>query len=130
MSKSRAEVLRELNESFNSGADWIHFYDPDAEFEMPPEWPEEATYRGHEGLRKALALWRENFDEYHWEEDQLIDGPDCIVGLYHQRGRIKRTDTWIDQKIGCVWQFRGERIIRVRGFISWEAALEAAGIER
>lgn len=129
MPKTRREVLRELNEEFNSGRDWVHFYDPEAEFEMPPEWPEEAAYRGHAGIRKALALWRENFDEYRWDEERLVEAPDCVVGLYRHRGRIRSTDTWVDQMIGCIWYFRGERIIRARGFTSWDAALEAAGLE-
>lgn len=123
------EIVRRLNVAFNSGAEWIDFYDPEAELHMPAQWLDDPVFRGHEGLRKALRLWREGFDEYHWEEERLIDGDDCVVGLYRHRGRIKRVDgTWIDQPIGCVWRFRGDKILRLDGFFSWEAAIEAGGV--
>ena len=74
-----------------------------------------------------LRLWTESFDEYHWAQERLIEGPEAVVGLYYQRGRIKGVDNWIEQPIGCVWRFRGERISRLDVFFSWEAAIEAAG---
>jgi ketosteroid isomerase-like protein len=128
MSQAQLDALRELNAAFVGGGDWIRFYDADAEFEMPPEWPEEPVYRGHDGIRKALQLWRENFDEYRWDEERLIEAEACVVGLYRQRGRIKGAGTWIDQAIGCLWYFDDGKIVRARGFFSWEEAMEAAGV--
>jgi ketosteroid isomerase-like protein len=128
MSEAQLEIVHALNIVFNAGEDWARFYAPDAELHMPAEWPEEPVYSGREGLRKALRLWRESFDEYYWEEHDLIDAPDCVVGLYYHRGRIKHGGTWIDQAIGCVWRFRGDKIVRLDGFFSWPAALEAAGL--
>ena len=82
---------------------------------MPVEWLEESVYRGHDGLRKVLRLWTENFDEYHWEGGAAARGPpEGVVGLYYQRGRIKGVDNWIEQPIGCVLRFRGELISRRR----------------
>ncbi|MGH2986123.1 MAG: nuclear transport factor 2 family protein [Solirubrobacterales bacterium] len=128
MSESQIETLKRLNAAFNGGGDWAEFYDAEAELHMPPEWLDESVYRGRDGLRQALRQWREGFDEYHWDEERLIDAADCVVGLYHHRGRIKGADTWIDQPIGCIWRFRGERIIRLDGYFSWAAAIEAAGL--
>jgi ketosteroid isomerase-like protein len=129
MSQAQLEALRRLNVAFNERADWAAFYDRDTEFHMPVEWPEEPVYRGEAGLRKVVQLWTENFDEYHWEEERLIEvPPDRVVGLYNQAGQIKGTGTRIDQAIGIVFRFRGERIDRVDAFFSWEAALETAGL--
>ena len=76
-----------------------------------------------------MKLWTEHFDEYHWEEKKLIEvPPDRVVGLYNQAGRIKGTDTRIDQAIGIVFRFRGERIDRVDAYFSWEAALATPGV--
>jgi len=129
MSEAQLDVLRKLNVAFNERADWIAFYDPEIEFHMPPEWPEEPVYRGEEGLNKVVALWSENFDEYHWDEKELIEvPPDVVVGFYNHVGRIKGTETWIDQAIGIVYRFRGERILRVDAYFSWDVARAAAGI--
>jgi ketosteroid isomerase-like protein len=129
MSEAQLEALRGLNVAFNERADWAAFYAPGAEFHMPVEWPEEPVYRGEEGLRKVVQLWTENFDEYRWEEERLIEvPPDRVVGLYNQAGQIKGTGTRIDQAIGIVFRFRGELIDRVDAFFSWKAALEAAGV--
>jgi ketosteroid isomerase-like protein len=128
MSAAEIEALRGLDAAFNGGGDWESFYHPDAELRMPAEWPDDPVYHGKEGLRKAVRQWREGFDEYHWKEERLIDAPDCVVGLYHHRGRIKHTGTWVDQAIGCVWRFRGDKIICLDGFFSWEEAIEAAGV--
>ncbi|MCD6016491.1 MAG: hypothetical protein K0R88_2575 [Solirubrobacterales bacterium] len=128
MSAAEIEALRGLDAAFNGGGDWEAFYDPEAELHMPAEWPDDPVYHGKDGLRKAVRQWREGFDEYHWTEERLIDAPDCVVGLYHHRGRIKGSATWVDQAIGCVWRFRGEKIIRLDGFFSWSQAIEAAGL--
>ncbi len=129
MSDAQLEILHRLNVAFNERADWVVFYEPDVEFHMPVEWPEDPVYRGADGLYKVVQLWTENFDEYHWEERKLIEvPPDRVVGLYNQAGRIKGTDTRIDQAIGIVFRFRGVRIDRVDAFFSWEAALATPGV--
>jgi ketosteroid isomerase-like protein len=129
MSESRVELLRGLNVAFNERGDWLDFYAPEVEFHMPPEWPEDPVYRGEEGLREAVRLWTESFDEYRWDEKRLIDAPpDGVVGLYEQRGRIKQGGTWIEQAIGVVFRFRGGKIVRADAHFSWAAALEAAGV--
>ena len=89
----------------------------------------DVLYRGEEGLHQVVKLWTEHFDEYHWEEKKLVEvPPDRVVGLYNQAGRIKGTDTRIDQAIGIVFRFRGERIDRVDAYFSWEAALATPGV--
>ena len=130
MSGAQIALVHELNVAFNAGEDWIRFYAPEAELHTPPEWLDQSVYRGHDGLQQVLRLWTESFDEYHWEEQELIDGPDCVVGLYYQRGRIKGVESWIEQPIGCVWRFGGDKIARLDVLFSWEAAIEAGGVER
>jgi hypothetical protein len=127
MPPDRLELIEELNRAFNAREDWSRFYDSEAELHTPPEWLDQSVYRGHEGLREVLRLWTESFDEYQWSQERLIDGPEAVVGLYHQRGKIKGVDSWIEQPIGCVYRFRGERISRLDVFFSWEAAIDAAG---
>jgi hypothetical protein len=129
MSEAQLRIVHELNVAFNADADWPRFYHENADLHMPPEWPEESAYRGKAGLEQAVRAWREGFDEYHWVEERLIDADGCIVGLYYQRGRTKGGGPWIDQAIGALFWFRGEKIIRIEGFFSWADALKAAGVD-
>jgi hypothetical protein len=39
-----------------------------------PEWVEESEYRGHDGLRALIALWKDNFDAFEIHEDEFRDG--------------------------------------------------------
>lgn len=130
MSDEQLETLRALNRAFNSGGDWPSFYAPEAVLQMPAEWPDDSIYRGLGGLHAALDAWRSGFDEYHWREERLVDASDDrVVGLYYHRGRVKAGGAWIDQPIGCVFTFGGEKIIRLDGYFSWAEALRAVGIQ-
>lgn len=57
MSQQDVALLREVNARFNrepqNAAHWLELYDPAIEWRMPPEWPEEPVYFGHEGVRRA-----------------------------------------------------------------------------
>ena len=129
MSDAQLEVLHRLNVAFKERADWVVFYEPDVEFHMPVEWPEDPVYRGADGLHKVVQLWTENFDEYHWEERKLIEvPPDRVVGLYNQAGRIKGTDTRIEHERGAVYTVREGIVVRYEEHLDLAAALEAAGV--
>lgn len=131
MSQEDVALIREVNARFNSdpqnAAQWIELYDPAIEFRMPAEWPEEPVYYGHEGVRRAAALWSENFDDYRWDEEHLIDCGDFVVGLWHTRGRIKDGGAWIEAPVGTIWHVRDAKIVRVVCYFTWAEALEAAG---
>jgi hypothetical protein len=131
VSEAQLQILRELNEAFNSDGDWQRFYDSRVILQMPPEWPEEPAYYGKDGLVRTVGLWREGFDDYHWYEERLVDvGDDRVVGLYRQRGKIKQgAGTPIEEPIGIVFWFRGEKIVRLDGYFSWREALDATGVE-
>jgi ketosteroid isomerase-like protein len=132
MAQRDVEVVRELNATFNGdpkNADaWLEFYDPAIEFHMPERWPEEPVYYGYDGVRRAAALWSENFDDYRWDEERLIDTGDCVVGLWHTRGRIKQGGTWIEAPVGSIWHVRDGKVLRVDTYFTWDEALDAAGL--
>jgi ketosteroid isomerase-like protein len=107
----------------------VDFYHSDVEYFTPPEWPEDAVFRGHEGIRRGAALWAENFNEYRWDIERLIDAGGCVVGLYHHRGRIKTGGAWVESPVGAVFYMRDGKIARVATYFSWAEALRAARIE-
>jgi hypothetical protein len=68
---SKAEVLANLPRMM----DFCH---PEVEWSQREEgW----THRGRDGVREALELWLESFDDYRYEVQRIVD---CGVG---RRGR-------------------------------------------
>ena len=124
--------LRELNRAFNSGGDWPSFYAADAELHMPARLARRpGLLRASTACTRRSSAWRGGFDEYHWREERLIDaGDDRVVGLYYHRGRDQGGRRWIDQAIGCVFTFAGEKIARLDGFFSWPEAHRRRGRRR
>ena len=123
------EVVRAALESFNEGGveAVIEYLDPDVEWVAPPEWLEEPVYYGHDGVRHVSAIWRETFDEYRLDLEEVIDAGDHVVALVTRRGRIKRSEgDPIEQRIGYDWTVRDGKGVRVQAYFSWEDALAAA----
>lgn len=131
VSERDVETIRRLNAAFNEAPDdtqgWLAFYHPEQEFHAPPEWPERSVYRGHEGIAELGEAWFGSFDEYRWDEEEIIDAGDCVVALFHHRGRMGQE--WVERQIGCVFTVRDEKVVRVLAFFDWNQALAAVGLE-
>ena len=123
------EIVRAALEGFNDGGveAVIAYLDPEVEWLAPPEWLEEPVYYGHDGVRKVASIWRESFDEYRLDLEEVIDAGDHVVALVTRRGCIKRSGDPIEQRIGYDWTVRGGVGVRVQAHFSWEDALAAAG---
>jgi ketosteroid isomerase-like protein len=126
----RIQILRRMNLAFNAREpDWTRPYSEDVEFVMPPDWPDDHVFRGREGIERVADLWEEQLDDYEWEEERLIEAPECVVGLYRHRGRIHGTDQHVEAEVGALFHFSGDEIVRVVSFGKWADALAAAGLE-
>ena len=90
------------------------------------EYPDAATYRGHEGMRRWLAGWLDAFDEMSVEPLEFISVGDHVVVPTHQRFRSK-AGVDVDQHITQVLRFRGGKVIYATGYRDKSEALEAAG---
>ena len=123
--------MRELNRAFNRrGERWVEFYDSDAEVHIPPGLPGSKVYTGHRRIEEAAALWTESVNDYHWDLQRLIDGGNCVVGLFRFRSRINAHSAWLSPPLGAVFYVRAGKVMRVLSYFSWAEALEAAGVEQ
>ena len=127
MSEESLAVVREMNVAFNRGnGRWLEFYAPDAEFVMPPEWPEEPVHRGRESIAGLLSKLTAVFGAQHWHIERLIDaGDECVIVLARAHGKVQGKD--IDQRIAAVQYVQAGQVVRQLTFFSWE---EAAEMER
>ena len=86
-------------------------------------------YQGWSGFAEFCADWVSPYDEWNQEIEDLRAAPgDRIVVVSHQRGRLRDTHAWVDERYGLVYTLEGGLIRRVRMYRTPEEALEAAGL--
>ncbi|MGH2981020.1 MAG: nuclear transport factor 2 family protein, partial [Solirubrobacterales bacterium] len=103
MSQENVEKIRTVFEVFNrEGFEaTVPFLAPDTVWYPFPEWPGDAEYHGPEGAGRLVGEWTENFDDYRWELDELIDCGEAVVLLGHHTGRSKSAGTRVRQRVSA-----------------------------
>jgi ketosteroid isomerase-like protein len=108
---------------------FLAYCDPDVEWIAPPDWPEDPVFNGHDGVRRAIALFGEQLDDFQVEMERVVDvDDDLVVVLCHQSGGIRGSAHRLTSPLGVVTEFRGGRATRFRLYYSWQEALEAVGL--
>jgi ketosteroid isomerase-like protein len=132
MSQENVEIIRRAMEAYNShGVDGlIDFAHPGVTVYPFPEWVEEPIYRGKDGWKALLEEWTENFDDFKWETEQLIDAGEKVVALVRLQGHIKGTRVPVSQPVGAVFVgfYDDGTVAEARFFMTFREALEAAGM--
>ena len=131
MSLENLDVVRKAFEAFGvGGADAVlPFYKPDVVIYPTAAWVEDPLYRGRDGARKVTA-WIDGFDELSFEPREIRDLQERVIVFAELSGRIRSTDTLIQQGFGMVLSDFGDGMIgEVRYFLTWQETLEAVGLE-
>ncbi len=108
---------------------FLLYCDPAVEWIAPPDWPEDPVFKGHDGVRRAIALFGEQLDDFHVEMERVVDvDEDRVVVLLYQSGRIKGSGHTLREPLGVATEFREGKATRFRLYFSWQEALAAAGL--
>jgi ketosteroid isomerase-like protein len=130
MSQERVEIVRQGIEAWNR-----HDFDLGArhlarDVEWLPASPaavERAMYRGHEEVARGFdAIW-ETWDVFEFQEQEIRDLGDSVLwlGKVHARGGASQIE--YDQEFANHLVFKGDKVVRIQGFLSWQEALDAVG---
>ncbi len=109
----------------------LSLYDPDVELDLtglPVTAAEETIYRGHQGLRKLFAHWRQIWQGASSELVELIDGGERVVSVYAYRARGSASGIPVEERFASVWTISDHRVVRVQWFADRGEALAAAGL--
>jgi ketosteroid isomerase-like protein len=138
MSEANVEMVRrvyeEIQAAFERGdpGSWIgsDLVADDYEWILDPEsLGEQPTYRGPGGFAEFVADFTEEFAEFSWEVDRVIDaGDDRVVGIVTQHGIGSTSGAPVEWQIGQVGELKEGRLIRTINYATPEAALKAAGL--
>src|SRR5438876_12272678 len=80
--------------------------DPEIEWVEDPRRADRRVYRGHEGIRESFERWLENFDEYGFEVERMVDCGDKVLVYAREEGRGSLSGGTISQRIYTVYTFR------------------------
>ncbi len=135
MSEENVEVVRKLFEAAarHDSEAVLALYDPDIEFDTSRTGlgglTQGAIYHGHEGMRRGYREWREGWDSYEEEVEELIDAGEQVITVVTVRARGHASGAEVElPRRGGVWTLRNGRVVRLVFYPTREEALEAAGL--
>jgi ketosteroid isomerase-like protein len=80
--------------------------DPDVEWIEDPQRADSRVYRGHEGVIDSWTQWLEQWDEYGWEVDRVVDCGDNVLVYAREHARGTSRGVRVDARIFMVWTIR------------------------
>jgi ketosteroid isomerase-like protein len=138
VSEENVEIVRQLFEDFHAGVergDLGAFFDsehvPDDYELVPPEAAIGAkpVLRGRGDWLEFFRTWTEDFEDWSQRLEQLIDaGDDRVIALTRQSAVGKGSGAQVELELSQVFEFEEGRLIRVRFYLGYAEALEAAGL--
>jgi ketosteroid isomerase-like protein len=130
MSQENSDNLRAFWERWNtSEAPDMSLLDPDVTYEdtiLPDHVGE--TYRGPEGVARAVARWFEPYAEITISLERIVGEGDWLVSIHRVRTKARHTGIEFESPLAYLWTLREGKVIRFKSFWEPEQALEAAGL--
>ena len=107
---------------------WLAGIHDDAELHELAEMPDTAVYRGHAEIRGWAESGMSLLADWEWVPEEVLHATgDLAVLAVRVRGRGVESGAPVDQLVFHVIEFRDGRTTRMRGFLSEDQALAAAG---
>ena len=122
------EIARLVVERWNAndldGA--LELYAEDAVMLSGPDWPEQSSWEGLEGIRRNMEEWREVWESSQMQVDGLESFGDRIVGtgFWNTRGRLSGVDGRMPFVV--LLTLRDGKIASLEWFTDREVAVAAA----
>jgi ketosteroid isomerase-like protein len=106
------------------------FFDDEVVWEVGllgmPDFPE--TSSGPGSVRDFFRRWVSAFEDWSYEIEDTLEGPDSVAVLVHQWGRGKGSGALVDQRFWQVYVLRDSKAVRVTHHLERSDALAAAGL--
>jgi ketosteroid isomerase-like protein len=133
MSEENVEVFRRALEAYNRREidAFLEAFDPMVEthpLTLAMFSQETTVYRGHEGIRQFVRDVDEALAQVQVEPLEIRDLGERLVasGRLHARGRASGAE--IESPVSWLVEFNNGRVIRMRDYLDFTEALEAAGL--
>jgi ketosteroid isomerase-like protein len=104
-------------------------YDPEIEWIDPPEVPDGGTHVGIEAVKRSWQNYLEALEDWTLQPQEVLLGEDDIFVRSHMTGKARIGGIPLDMDLFQVWTARDGKLIRHRGFLDRQKALDAAGLK-
>jgi ketosteroid isomerase-like protein len=132
MSEENVETVREQIDALAHGdlERWLEGFDPEVEFRLPPEWPDEELGKGREA---ALASMKSTLElvvdlKIHIRGITELDDPDRLLVSTHIAATGAGSGVPVEFDRYDLMTMRNGKVFRDSIFLNREQALEAAGL--
>jgi ketosteroid isomerase-like protein len=126
LAASRGGALDALDQNALERA--FEFFHPEIEVEEDPRFPEAGVFRGRNAVRSYFAQFTEQFDEFRFELEDVLDaGDDRAVLLFHLHGRGKDSGAEFEEHPAWVQTIRDGKVVRIEAYLDRGEALKIVG---
>ncbi len=105
------------------------FFAPDIEIDLSRNVFNPETFRGFEGVERAMGMINDVWDDFRFEVEELIDAGDHVVAVAKLSGKGKGGGVSVDQHDVHVLTLRDGRCTRLAVRRDRAEALEAVGLQ-
>jgi ketosteroid isomerase-like protein len=130
MSEANVEIAKQAIEAFNKTdvEAFAALTTPDFEWSPSMVAIDGEIFRGREGIEKYFGHLNDAWEKFHILRDGFRVSSELVIMLGRLEGCGKVSGVPVDASLGMVFDFRGERISRIRGYLDHREALRAAGL--
>jgi ketosteroid isomerase-like protein len=132
MPQDKVDIAKRAVDAFNrrdTDGMFAELLTPDIE-----HWPavagayEGGCYQGREGIERFAAAVSEVWEEVQLIAEEFRDLGDRVLVLGQQVGRGRGSGAQVDAPLAAIFDFRGDRIWRSRGYVDRAEGLRVAGV--
>jgi ketosteroid isomerase-like protein len=130
MSQENVEIVRRLLTAIEERRpdDVLPHLHSELEIVPSSEFPESEILRGPAGFMRFMTRWPEIFECYEFTHEQFWDAGDQVVVVLHERARVPRSGSALDDRFAHIWTLRDGVVSRIQVFKDLAEALEGAGL--
>ena len=130
MSQENVEVVRRATTAFleRDVEAWVECCATDIEMLLPRNLIEGGSYKGHEGIRRALADAFETWEDIRFDLHGIRATDDRVVLLGRATNVGRGEAPTVEYESAYTFQVRDGKIVYFRPYESHLEALEAAGL--
>ena len=96
---------------------------------IPPQGIPGGPFVGQEGISDWYRTWTEEFVDYRWSPEKVIDaGDDRVVAVVRQSAKGRESGAVVELRAGFAYTLRGGKIVEVVNYADPQEALETVGL--
>ena len=127
MSEQNVDLLRRIygSRTLGEAAESLH---PEAEMHQASLIPDTDDYYGRDELVRGTNLWLEEWEDFSFTPEKVVDLGNRALMWVHLSGRAKASGITLDRMAFHLWTFRDGMPWRCEVFFDEAEALQAAGL--